>query len=97
MADYKQYLEELLVATAQNNASDLHLSPGHYPIMRIDGRLIPLSNKKILDYETLGGLVAVLLGEERRSRFLSEKEMDFSYESGKWICWSEVLISSKLC
>ncbi len=81
MADYKQYLEELLLSTAQNGASDLHLSPGNYPIMRIDGHLIPLSSKKILDYETLGGLVAVLLGEERRSRFLSEKEMDFSYES----------------
>ncbi len=83
MADYKQYLEELLVSTAQNGASDLHLSPGNYPIMRIDGHLIPLSSKKILDYETLGGLVAVLLGEERRSRFLSEKEMDFSYESAQ--------------
>jgi len=71
------------VATAQNGASDLHLSPGNYPIMRIDGHLIPLSSKKILDYETLGGLVAVLLGEERRSRFLSEKEMDFSYESAQ--------------
>lgn len=83
MADYKQYLEELLQSTAQNGASDLHLSPGNYPIMRIDGHLIPLSSKKILDYETLGGLVAVLLGEERRSRFLSEKEMDFSYESSQ--------------
>src|SRR3989344_2057803 len=83
MADYKQYMEELLVATAQNGASDLHLSPGNYPIMRIDGHLIPLSSKKILDYETLGGLVAALLGEERRSRFLSEKEMDFSYESAQ--------------
>ncbi|KKT82503.1 MAG: twitching motility protein [Candidatus Yanofskybacteria bacterium GW2011_GWA2_44_9] len=71
------------MATAQNGASDLHLSPGNYPIMRIDGHLIPLSSKKILDYETLGGLVAVLLGEERRSRFLSEKEMDFSYESAQ--------------
>ena len=91
MADYKQYLEELLVATAQNNASDLHLSPGHYPIMRIDGRLIPLSNKKILDYETLGGLVAVLLGEERRSRFLSEKETMVSfYQSGLIYPYSRV-------
>ena len=81
--DYKQYLEELITTTAQNGASDLHLSPGNYPIMRVDGRLLPISNKKILDYEVLGGLVAVLLGEERRSRFLSEKEADFSYESAQ--------------
>jgi len=69
--------------TAQNNASDLHLSPGSYPTIRVDGRLLPLGNKKILDHETLGGLVSALLGDERRGRFLSEKELDFSYESAQ--------------
>lgn len=83
MADFKQQLEDLLLAAGQNNASDIHLSPGNYPILRIDGRLIPLSNKKILDSETLEGLVSILLGEERRARFVSEKEIDFSYESNQ--------------
>ena len=79
--DHKQQLEDLLQAAGQNNASDIHLSPGNYPILRIDGRLIPLSNKKILDSEMLEGLVSALLGEERKTRFISEKEIDFSYES----------------
>ncbi|OGM99021.1 MAG: type IV pili twitching motility protein PilT [Candidatus Yanofskybacteria bacterium RIFCSPLOWO2_01_FULL_41_34] len=76
----KQYLEELLLATAQQGATDLHLSPGHYPTLRIDSRLITLSQQKILDKETLEGLVFVLLGQESKARFLSEKELDFSYE-----------------
>lgn len=71
------------MTTGQNNASDIHLSPGNYPILRIDGRLIPLSNKKILDSETLEGLVLALLGDERKTRFVSEKELDFSYESSQ--------------
>lgn len=79
MIDFKQYLNELLLTAAQQGASDLHLSPGHYPIVRIDGRLVPLSTKKILDKETLEGLIFVLLGD-RKGRFLSDKEMDFSYE-----------------
>src|SRR3989344_876015 len=83
MSDFKQQLEDLLMAAAQNNASDIHLSPGNYPILRIDGRLIPLPNKKILDSETLEGLVSVLLGEERKARFMSEKEIDFSFESAQ--------------
>lgn len=83
MNDYKQQLEELLVAAGQNNASDIHLSPGNYPILRIDGRLIPLSNKKILDSEVLEGLISVLLGEDKKARFVSEKEIDFSYESSQ--------------
>lgn len=81
MADHKQQLEDLLMTAAQNNASDIHLSPGSYPILRVDGHLIPLSNRKILDPEMLEGLVSVLLGEERKTRFVSEKEIDFSYES----------------
>ena len=83
VADFKQQLEDLLLTAGQNNASEIHLSPGNYPILRIDSRLIPLSNKKILDGETLEGLISVLLGEERKSRFVSEKEIDFSYESNQ--------------
>ena len=83
MSDFKQQLEDLLMAAAQNSASDIHLSPGNYPILRIDGRLIPLSNKKILDSEMLEGLISVLLGDERKTRFMSEKEIDFSFESAQ--------------
>ena len=81
MSDFKQHLEDLLNLAGQNNASDIHLSPGNYPILRIDGRLVPLSDKKILDSETLEGLASALMGEEKKTRFLSEKELDFSYES----------------
>jgi twitching motility protein PilT len=77
--NYQQHLDELLLYTAQNNGSDLHLSPGNYPVVRIDGHLIPLTNNKILDRETLEGLVFLLLGE-RKEKFLAEKEMDFSYD-----------------
>lgn len=80
--DQKQYLQDLLRATAQSNASDLHISPGHYPIIRIDGRLIPLSNQKILDPETSQNLVFALL-DDKKDRFLAEKELDFSYTLGE--------------
>lgn len=81
--DFKQQLEDLLTATGQNNASDIHLSPGNYPVLRIDGRLVPLSDKKILDADTLEGLASALMGEEKKARFVSEKELDFSYESAQ--------------
>jgi twitching motility protein PilT len=81
--DYKKYLNDLLVAAAEGNASDLHLSPGNYPIIRVDGKLIPINNKKILDTDTLGGLVSALLGQDKKERFLSEKELDFSFETSQ--------------
>jgi len=78
--DYKQYLDELLFTTAENGASDLHISPGHYPSIRIDGRLIQVADKQILDKEISEGIVLELVGSERKDRFISEKELDFSYE-----------------
>ena len=66
--------------TAQQGATDLHISPGHYPVIRIDVRMVMLSNYNILDTETTQGLVFALLGEEKKNRFLSEKELDFSFE-----------------
>ena len=85
MTDYKQYLEELLLATAENSASDLHISPGHYPTIRVDSRLIQITGTQILDKETTNGLVLELVGPEKKDRFLSEKEIDFSYEyAGKY-------------
>lgn len=78
--DYKQYLDQLLLATAENGATDLHISPGHYPSIRIDSRLIQVADARISDPETTKGLVLELVGPERRDRFLAEKELDFSYQ-----------------
>lgn len=78
--DYKQYLDELIRTAAENGASDLHISPGHHPTIRVDGRLIQAAGQLILDRETTEGLILELAGPDRRDRFLSEKELDFSYE-----------------
>lgn len=80
MENYSQYLEELLSITAQQGASDLHISPGHYPVLRVDGRLLMLTNQKILDKDTTAGIVYALLGDDKKTRFLADKELDFSYE-----------------
>src|SRR3990167_5561825 len=83
--DYKQYLDQLLLATAENGASDLHISPGHYPAIRISNNLVQVSGTQILDPETTSGLVLELVGPEKRDRFMSDKELDFSYEyAGKY-------------
>jgi len=81
MDDPKKYLAELLATAAQNGASDIHLSPANYPTLRIDGRLVRLTTHQILDPEALEGIVMAILGEERKARYLSEKEVDFSLET----------------
>ena len=53
MGDEKQNLTEMLLGAAQQGASDIHLSPGNYPTVRVDRRLVSLSGQKVLDNESM--------------------------------------------
>jgi len=77
--DYKQRLSELLLTTARQNASDLHIAVGRRPTIRIDSVLIPLAKEQILTKEDAEGLVFSLLTEEQKIRFLQLKQLDFSF------------------
>ncbi len=77
--DYKSKLDELLLATARQNASDLHIAVGQRPTLRVDGKLLPLQKEEIVTPETAQGLVMVMLSSEQKNIFLQKKELDFSY------------------
>ncbi len=72
-------IEELLELTTKNNASDLHLITGIRPTLRISGELEPLVNQPKLDEKGLKELIRQVLTEEDKKKFLSQKEIDFSY------------------
>ena len=77
--DYKQKLNDLLLATARQNASDLHLAAGRHPTLRLDGVLVPLQKEPLITSEISEGLVFSMLTPEQKETFLVEKEIDFSY------------------
>jgi len=79
MDDYKQKLNDLLLTTARQNASDLHIGVGRRPTLRIDGILIPLQKEPILTPEMAEGLIQALLTEEQKPIFKKERQLDFSY------------------
>ena len=56
---YQTQLEELLEFAIKEQASDLHLSSGNPPTLRIAGRLIPLLKKNKL---TSKGLLMFVTG-----------------------------------
>ena len=77
--DYQNKLAELMVLAAQQGASDLHLSVGKHPTVRIDGNLVPVSNEPILTPEMTAGLISVLLTPEQEEKLISHKEIDFAF------------------
>ncbi len=60
-------------------ASDLHISVGHSPTLRIAGRLVPLVKIKKFSEEDAKNFAFELMKEDQQQRFLREKEADFSY------------------
>ena len=79
MKDYAKQLKELLSVTVQGQASDLHLSVEHPPILRLSGRLVPLVKQDVLAAEDTANLADVLMTDGQKQRFLEKKEVDFSY------------------
>ncbi|PIP46677.1 MAG: type IV pili twitching motility protein PilT [Candidatus Colwellbacteria bacterium CG23_combo_of_CG06-09_8_20_14_all_42_19] len=77
--DYKQKLNELLLATARQNSSDLHLAVGRRPTLRIDGVLIGLQKEPILTPEDAQGLILNMLTPEQKEKLLKYGDVDFSY------------------
>src|SRR3989338_5388635 len=77
--DYQAKLTELLLATARQNASDLHIGVGQPPTLRLDGALIPLTGEQIITPEVAEGLTQALLNDEQKKVFAEKKELDLSY------------------
>ncbi len=77
--NYSTLLKDLLETTLTQRASDLHISVGHPPILRIGGRLIFLVRRKKISPEDAKKLAFELIAEDQQERFLREKEIDFSY------------------
>lgn len=68
-----------MLATARQNASDLHISVGRKPTLRVDGILVPLQREAVLTPEDSQGLVLAMLSPERKEKFLKNGDVDFSY------------------
>lgn len=78
--DYKKEIEDLIDIVIQEGGSDLHLSAGRFPNIRVSGQLVQLVNKKTLQDEDIKGMAEALMGKERFTAFLERQEMDFSYD-----------------
>ncbi|MFZ3057491.1 MAG: type IV pilus twitching motility protein PilT [Minisyncoccales bacterium] len=77
--EYQTFLKQLLEATIKNNASDLHISEGHSPILRINRELIHLKGE-VLTAAEAEGISFALMSDEQIENFKKNKEIDFSYD-----------------
>ncbi|MHB1931064.1 MAG: GspE/PulE/PilB domain-containing protein, partial [Acidimicrobiales bacterium] len=69
-------VDELLAAMVALGASDLHLSSGRPPSVRIDGTIQPLEGYGTLTPADLRDMIYAILPQRSRERFETELELD---------------------
>lgn len=74
----REQFEQLLRATVEMQASDLHLSVGVPPMMRINGMLKPFGEQK-LTAELTAAYARAILNDAQYEQFQANGEIDFSY------------------
>jgi len=72
-------ITELLAFSVQNNASDLHLSTGSAPLIRVDGDVRKL-NIPAFDAKDVNALVYDIMNDRQRKEYEDKLEVDFSFE-----------------
>lgn len=77
--DTSLHLNELLHEMMSHGASDLHLSAGRAPAVRVDGSIRPLEGHEPLTGSTLRELIYGVLTQRHRERFEAERELDTSH------------------
>ncbi|HJN76205.1 MAG TPA: PilT/PilU family type 4a pilus ATPase [Myxococcota bacterium] len=70
-------MKSLLHQVLDRDASDLHLTVGRPPILRISGRLVPIGERKLTDADMRMLLFSILSGRQR-SVYELERELDFA-------------------
>jgi twitching motility protein PilT len=69
----------VLTRMVELNASDVHLSPGFAPAVRVRGAITPLDDYPELTPQDTREIVYSLLNDARRKRFENEQQLDFAY------------------
>src|SRR5713101_4044750 len=72
-------MEALLREANEKGASDLHLSSGEPPMLRVHGDLVRTEHPALTP-ESVTGLVNSIMNDRHRSQFSNEHEVDFACE-----------------
>ena len=81
-------IDELFKLMVEQGASDLHLSSGAPPYLRLHGDMVPL-NYRELSNQDVQGLIFEILNEKQKRHFVEKWELDCAYSlpgTGRFRC-----------
>ncbi|MFH0906642.1 MAG: PilT/PilU family type 4a pilus ATPase [bacterium] len=82
MNNTKERIAKILDLAIKKDATDVHISFGRPPMLRISGSLIAIEDEPILSEQDTEGFAFVFLTEERKEQFISQRDIDLSFSHG---------------
>ncbi|MGH9309698.1 MAG: type IV pilus twitching motility protein PilT, partial [Vicinamibacterales bacterium] len=73
------HINDLLKIAVSSGASDLHLKVGSYPMMRLNGSLVVVSEEKRLDRPDTESMANALFTPDHLEKFRKSQEVDLAY------------------
>ena len=73
------HINDLLQVAVSTGASDLHLKVGSYPMMRLHGSLVVVSEEKRLDRADTEAMAHAVFGRDHLEKFRRSQEVDLAY------------------
>jgi len=73
------HINDLLKLATDQGASDLHLKVGSHPVIRISGRLFPLTDEKRLMQEDTIAMAFSIMSARQKQKFKDSFEIDMAY------------------
>ena len=73
------HVDDILRRVVELGGSDLHLTAGRHPTIRLRGEMAPLSEYPVLDGNMIREMIYAILTQKQRERFESELELDMSH------------------
>ncbi|MFA6016515.1 MAG: PilT/PilU family type 4a pilus ATPase [Patescibacteria group bacterium] len=73
-------LSKLLQLTIDKKASDLHMVPGYFPAIRVNGDLFQLTTLELITAENIEKMLITILNQEQKEILLANREIDLAYK-----------------
>jgi twitching motility protein PilT len=81
MHQAEKLLETLVDIVIKENASDLHLSEGRVPVIRVSGFLVPLVKLNPITRADIDELLNIFLTPDNNKLFHQDREVNFAYSN----------------
>lgn len=78
--EHKKFFENLIEILIREGGSDIHISTGRFPAIRVNGELTFLSSSPIIEEDSVVGIIKNVISPEKQKIFWETQELDFSYE-----------------